>query len=65
MAFSKAIRCFMVLFSFALIFADLEPVHAKWGDLLDSLKKATGQDDGLSTGEIVDGLKEGPGNGNG
>ena len=58
MGFSKAVRFFMVLFSFVLIFAGLEPVHAKWGELLDSLKKVSGQDDGLSTGEIVDGLKE-------
>lgn len=48
----------MVLFSFVLVFAGLEPAHAKWGELLDSLKKVSGQDDGLSTGEIVDGLKE-------
>ncbi len=58
MAFSKAIRFFMVVFSAVLIFAGVQPTHAKWGEFLDSLKKATGQDDGLSTGEIVDGLKE-------
>ena len=58
MAFSKAIRFFMVVFSAVLIFAGVQPAHAKWGEFLDSLKKATGQDDGLSTGEIVDGLKE-------
>ena len=58
MTFSKTTRFLVVLFSFALTFAGVQPACAKWGELLDTLKKATGQDDGLSTGEIVDGLKE-------
>ncbi len=48
----------MVLFSFALIIGGFQPAYAKWGELLDTLNKAVGQNDGLSTGEIVDGLKE-------
>jgi hypothetical protein len=41
-----------------LIFSGFQPVYAKWGELLDTLTKAAGQGDNLSTGEIVDGLKE-------
>lgn len=55
---SKRTGFFIVTCSLVLIFAGVQPACANWGDLFDTLKKATGQDDGLSTGEIVDGLKE-------
>ncbi len=50
------------LFSLFLLLTGFRPVHAAdWGDLMNTVKKATeatGQGDSLSTGEIVDGLKE-------
>ncbi len=41
-----------------LIFQGLEASAANWGDLLNTVKEVAGQNDTLSTGEIVDGLKE-------
>lgn len=58
MTSSKTTWFLVVFFSFALIFTGGQPACAKWGELLDTLKKATGQGGSLSTGEIVDGLKE-------
>ena len=55
---SKKPGFYIVICSMVFIFAGFQPVHAKWGELLDTLTKAPGQGDGLSTGEIVDGLKE-------
>ena len=48
----------VIFFSLTVIISGVQPVHAKWGELLDTFTKATGQGSGLSTGEIVDGLKE-------
>jgi Protein of unknown function (DUF4197) len=55
---SKRTGFYVVICSIVLIFAGFQPVQAKWGELLDTLTKSTGQGDDLSTGEIVDGLKE-------
>ena len=55
---SKRTGSYVVICSMILIFAGFQSVHAKWGELLNTLTKATGQGDSLSTGEIVDGLKE-------
>jgi len=55
---SKRTGFYVVICSIVLIFAGFQPVHAKWGELLETLTKATGQGDSLSTGEIVDGLRE-------
>ncbi|HKI47875.1 MAG TPA: DUF4197 domain-containing protein, partial [Desulfobacteria bacterium] len=41
-----------------LIFQGLAVSAADWGELLNTVKQVTGQSEGLSTGEIVDGLKE-------
>jgi len=41
-----------------LIFQGLAVSAANWGELLNTVKEVTGQSSGLSTGEIVDGLKE-------
>lgn len=58
MVFSKSVRFFIVFFSCSVIFTGFQPAQAKWGELLDTLTKGAGQGDSLSTGEIVDGLKE-------
>lgn len=55
---SKKPVFYVVICSMILIFAWFQPVHAKWGELLNTLTKTTGQGSDLSTGEIVDGLKE-------
>ena len=58
MTFAKRTGFYVMICSVALIFSGVQPVGAKWGELLDTLTKAAGQNDSLSTGEIVDGLKE-------
>ena len=55
---AKRTGFYVMICSVALIFSGVQPVCAKWGELLDTLTKAAGQNDSLSTGEIVDGLKE-------
>ena len=49
---------FLIIICSIVFFAGSQLACAKWGDLLDTLTKAAGQSDALSTGEIVDGLKE-------
>jgi len=56
--FSKRTGFFILFFSLLLVIAGFQPACAKWGELLNTLKEATGQSDNLSTGEIVNGLKE-------
>ena len=57
MTFSKK-PGFLIIICSIVFFAGSQLACAKWGDLLDTLTKAAGQSDALSTGEIVDGLKE-------
>jgi hypothetical protein len=51
-------RLILALLPLFLMFPLWEAGGADWGQLLDTVKQVTGQSDGLSTGEIVDGLKE-------
>jgi len=48
--------CIVVFTGFMV--AGVQPVHGDWNKLLDNIKTAVGEADGLSTGEIVSGLKE-------
>lgn len=55
MSFKKT---WLVILPLLMVFQGLEAAATDWGELLDTVKKATGQNKSLSTGEIVDGLKE-------
>ncbi|MCG6880044.1 MAG: DUF4197 domain-containing protein [Deltaproteobacteria bacterium] len=54
------IKCWLVILVLPLLFLfqGLEAAATDWGGLLDTVKKAAGQNESLSTGEIADGLKE-------
>lgn len=54
----KAARFLGVVVLMGLMVAGVQPAHGGWDKLLDTLKTAVGEGDGLSTGEIVSGLKE-------
>jgi len=51
-------KSWLVILPLMMIFQGVEASAADWGDLLNTVKQVTGQNEGLSTGEIVDGLKE-------
>ncbi len=56
--FTKRSLLFLVILPLFLVVSGLNATGADWGELLDTFKQVTGQSQGLSTGEIVDGLKE-------
>ena len=53
-------KCRLIILVLPLLFLvqGLEASATDWGKLLDTVTKAAGQNENLSTGEIVDGLKE-------
>ena len=57
MSFEKC-RLVILVLPLLFFFQGLEASATDWGALLDTVTKAAGQNERLSTGEIVDGLKE-------
>ena len=57
MTFNKC-RLVILVLPLLLLFQGLASAATDWGKLLDTVTKAAGQNKNLSTGEIVDGLKE-------
>ena len=54
----KTARFFCVVLFMGLMIASANPVNGGWDQLLNTLKTTVGEGNGLSTGEIVSGLKE-------
>jgi len=54
----KTARLVCVVVFTGLMVAGVQPVRGDWNKLLDTIKTAVGEGNGLSTGEIVSGLKE-------
>jgi len=54
----KTVRFFCVVLFTGFMIAGVQPVHGAWDQLLNTLKTTVGEGNGLSTGEIVSGLKE-------
>lgn len=54
----KTARFLCVVLFTGLMIAGVQPVHGGWDQLLNTLKTTVGEGSGLSTGEIVSGLKE-------